>query len=282
MFKMKNNNSQTSRFVSVDVSLIDPNPLQPRRIFDDYELMRLAASIRQNGLLQPITVRSADNGRYYLIAGERRLRAVKSLGWGHIDAIVMKTETETAAILALVENLQRQNLGIFEEAEGILRIINTYGLTATEAAEQIGIAPSTLSNKLRLLKLSPAQRDRITAAGLTERHARALTRLEGSDREQALNKIIAEEMTVRQTDEFVDKMLTPEKDGKQPVKDYAVNDIRIVTNSIGKVVDAIKRSGFKARALKSETGTKIEYRIIIDKPNSTGTAPFQMKMPDLI
>ncbi len=272
-----------SRLVSISVDLIDPNPLQPRKIFDEYELNRLSLSIKQNGLLQPVTVRQMPGGRYELVAGERRLRAVRQLGHRQIDAIIITPQAQSAAILSLIENLQRQNLSMFEEAEGILKIMQTFSLSGTEAAAQIGIAPSTLSNKLKILSLTEEQRKRMVAARLSERHARALVRLNEKNRDEILDIIIAEGLTVAETDALVERTLTPREAEKKPhIKGYAMGDIRIISNSIDKMVDSIKKSGVKAHTLRNETAMKIEYRIIIDKPQAKRSDSRQLKMPDLI
>ena len=285
MFSVKKS-GVTQKLICVDISEIDPNPMQPRQEFDNYELQKLAFSIKQNGLLQPITVRKKSDGRFQLVAGERRLRAFKILERRYINAILIKTEPDRAAVLSLVENLQRRNLSIFEEAEGILKIINSFGLTGAEAAAELGIAASTLSNKLKILKLTPEERQRILAARLTERHARALVRLDCEHRREALDKVIAEELTVRETDALVDAILNPERQTAPQKKEpnaieYAVSDMRIVANSIDRMVDSIKKSGVSAKAFKSETNAKIEYRIIINKPTKGKKDPVQLRMSDL-
>lgn len=274
------------KLICADITEIDPNPMQPRREFDEYELKKLAFSIKQNGLLQPITVRRKPDGRLQLVAGERRLRAVKMLEKRRINAILIKTEPDKAAILSLIENLQRRNLSIFEEAEGILKIINSFGLTGVEAAAELGMAASTLSNKLKILKLAPEERERILAARLSERHARALVRLSAEKRREALDRVIAEELTVRETEALVESILNPESEPKAVKKppsaiEYAVKDMRIVANSIDRMVDSIKKSGVSAKAFKSETNAKIEYRIIINKPTKGKSDPVQLRMSDL-
>ena len=168
---------------------IYPNPNQPRQVFDQEELVNLAISIRMNGILQPITVRQADNG-YELVSGERRLRASKLAGLVSIPCIVVEVNDMKSAVFALIENLQRQNLNYFEEAAAIERLMREYGISQEDAARRLGKAPSTVSNKLRLLSLPIEARNKLMEKGLTERHARALLKLNSEDIEDTLNKII--------------------------------------------------------------------------------------------
>lgn len=148
------------------------SPNQPRKSFDEYELKLLSDSIRSSGIIQPLSVRKNADGEYELIAGERRLRAAVNAGLRRVPCILHKTDEETAALYSLTENLQRSNLTVFEESEGIERLITEYGMSQSEAAARLGIAQSTLSNKLRLLRLSDSIKERIISARLTERHAR--------------------------------------------------------------------------------------------------------------
>ena len=178
------------------------SPNQPRKSFDEYELKLLSDSIRSSGIIQPLSVRKNADGEYELIAGERRLRAAVNAGLRRVPCILHKTDEETAALYSLTENLQRSNLTVFEESEGIERLISEYGMSQSEAAARLGIAQSTLSNKLRLLRLSDSIKERIISARLTERHARALLRLPDERREEALDRIIAEGLTLRQTEEY--------------------------------------------------------------------------------
>lgn len=248
----------------IPTEAILPNPSQPRKRFDEGDLVSLAESIRQNGIIQPLNVRRDADGRYLLISGERRLRAARLAGLSRVPCIVLQVDEQRAAVLALLENLQREDLSCFEEAEGIQRLIEQWGITREEAALRLGKAQSTLANKLRLLQLHPWQRKRIEAAGLCERHARALLRLEPARREEALNLIIAKQLTVGETDELVSKMLEPPPPPakKQPV----FRDLRLFVNTINHAVDTMRRSGVQATADKQESERFIEYHIVIPKP----------------
>ena len=162
------------KLIEIKVSDILPSPSQPRRHFDPYELEKLAESIKTSGIIQPLLVRPEEGGVYELIAGERRLRAAKLVGLKKVPCIIKRTDGLSAAYITIIENLQRTDLSVFEEAEGINRLLTVYGLTRSEVAEKLGIAESTLSNKLRLLRLDMNIRRRLEAARLTERHGRAL------------------------------------------------------------------------------------------------------------
>lgn len=253
----------------IDINLIRPNPNQPRRHFDEYELNSLTESVRRNGVLQPIAVQPC--GEFYqVIAGERRLRASRMAGLREIPCVVHQTDDSTSAVIALVENIQRSDLTIFEEAEAISRAIHLLGFTQQEIAEHLGMAQSTLSNKLRLLKLTQEERDRIFAARLTERHAQALVRIESpARRKAALDKIIAEEMSVRDTEKYVAELLVPPKETAAPPRRVViVKDIRLFVNSITNMVDNMRQSGVNATTHKNETEDYIEYIVTIPKKSS--------------
>jgi len=250
-----------------------PNPSQPRRQFDARELRGLAESIRENGILQPLTVRRTHGGCYELIAGERRLRAAQMAGLELIPCLLTEVSDERSAVLALVENLQREDLGFFEEAEGIARLMETCALTQEQMAKTLGLAPSTLSNKLRLLKLPAGMRAQIDGAGLTERHARALLRLEGAQREQVLHTVIENHLNVQDTDRLIEALLTaapvgaacqPPKRPKRPTIQL-VRDVRLFVNTIHHAVDAMRRSGIPARSDMTDSGEYLVYTIRIPK-----------------
>ena len=177
--------------MSIALSEIFPNRFQPRRSFNEGELSALGESIRENGLIQPISVRKIKGG-YELIAGERRLRACKLIGRQKIEAIVYDIGDEDSAAWALIENLQRSDLSPFDEAEAIAKLISLWKISGEEAAKRLGMASSTLSNKLRILKLESSVRKILTEANLTERHARELLRIETEKGREEAAKFIAE------------------------------------------------------------------------------------------
>ena len=248
-----------------------PNPNQPRQRFDYDELEGLAQSIRQNGILQPITVRPAADGKFELIAGERRLRAARLVGVTKIPAIVVDIDQKKSAVFSLLENLQRQDLDFFEEAEAIDRLLTDYGMSQEEVGKKLGKAQSTLSNKLRLLRLPEEMRYQISRAGLSERHARALLTLDNDTlRQRALGIIIDRRLTVSESERLIEQMRS--KSDRSRCNYRGIRDVRVFINTLNHAVDAIRRAGVDADAAKSETPEYIEYVVRIPKLE-------QLKMP---
>ena len=242
---------------------IYPNPNQPRQVFDQEELVNLAISIRMNGILQPITVRQTDKG-YELVSGERRLRASKLAGLISIPCIVVDVNNMKSAVFALIENLQRQNLNYFEEATAIERLMNEYGLSQEDAARRLGKAPSTVSNKLRLLSLPEEARKRLMENGLTERHARALLKLDKDEVMDILDKVVDKKLNVTQTEELIEEMLDKKDIPKRQTK-RMFSDVKIFLNTINSAVDTMKKSGIGADIKREDTGESYIYRIEIPK-----------------
>ncbi len=253
---------------------IIPCAHQPRKNFDGYELKTLADSISVSGIIQPLTVRKGENGKYILISGERRLRAAKIAGLRRIPCVLHRTDETTSALYALTENMQRADLNFFEEAEAIQRLITDFGLTQSEVAVRLGMATSTISNKLRLLKLSPEIQNRLSAANLTERHARALLRLPAEQRDTVLDKIIAEGLGLYQTEELINNILNPdetkeisepEQEIVKPIRKSAIGDIKLFSNSLSKLLITMQNAGITANSRKHETDKYIEYKVRIFK-----------------
>ncbi|MBO5936098.1 MAG: ParB/RepB/Spo0J family partition protein [Clostridia bacterium] len=242
---------------------IYPNPNQPRQVFDQEELVNLAISIRMNGILQPITVRQTDKG-YELVSGERRLRASKLAGLISIPCIVVDVNNMKSAVFALIENLQRQNLNYFEEAIAIDRLMSEYGLSQEDAARRLGKAPSTVSNKLRLLSLPEQARNKLMENGLTERHARALLKLEKDEVMGVLEKIIDKKLNVTQSEELIEEVLDKKDSPKRNTK-RMFSDVKIFLNTINSAVDTMKKSGIGADIKREDTGESYIYRIEIPK-----------------
>ena len=250
---------------------IFPNPNQPRRVFDQSELVNLAISIRMNGVLQPITVRKVEKG-YELVSGERRLRASRLAGMVVVPCIVVDVNAMKSAIFSLIENLQRQNLNCFEEAAAIEMLMEQFGLSQEEVARRVGKAPSTVSNKLRLLALPPEIRQIILEANLSERHARALLRLEAGDVEAVLEKIVARGLNVAQTERLVDTVLE-EKQRPKRVTRRLFSDVRIFLNTINNAFDTMKSAGIDARMEKQETEEAFVFAITIPKRSAVRSGP---------
>ena len=261
---------------------IKPSSAVPRREFDEYELKLLTDSIQASGIIEPLAVRRLQGGGYALITGERRLRAALRAGLRRVPCIVHKTDEETAALYAVTENLQRSRLNAFEEAESINRLITEYGLSQSEAAARLGIAQSTLSNKLRLLRLSDGVQSRIISSGLSERYARALLRLPEERRQEALDRIIADELTLKQTEEYIFDLLNPEDEpcetSEEPIRKAAIGDARLFANSLAKLVTTLHSSGIEAVSKKYENDKYIEYRVRIPKAASAAERCRQLKI----
>lgn len=247
---------------------IYPNPNQPRSRFDFDELEGLAQSIRQNGIIQPIAVRVNASGNYELISGERRLRASRLVGISLIPCIIMEASDEKSALFALIENMQRSDLGFFEEASAIEKLIVDFNMSRDDVCRKLGKAAPTISNKLRLLKLPEDIRLKITQEGLTERHARALLRLPTrAQLDRALSIISDRRLNVAESEKLIDQMLSADKSSKKPtVKLF--KDVRIFVNTLNHAVDTMRRAGIEADSAKSETDEYIEYIVRIPKTRS--------------
>ena len=268
--------AETEQIHKIPVCRILPNPAQPRKYFDSGETLRLADSIRLHGILQPLCVRkpvSAGSlgeydGLYELISGERRLRAAKLLGLAEVPCIIVEADSLRSAELAIIENLQREDLNMFEEASAIAALINLYGLTQEQVAAKLSASQSYVANKLRLLRFDNAEQNRILEKHLTERHARSLLRLADINvRRAALETVISRGYTVAETEEYVSGLLTADLCEKKPVKKRAamVRDIRIFYNTIDRAVDIMQRAGIDAVTKKKDLGSEYEITVRIPK-----------------
>lgn len=254
--------------ISVAVGLITPNPAQPRTYFDDYALTQLAVSIQQNGIMQPLIVRRMDNGTFQLIAGERRLRAARLVNLDYVPCIVLEREDKESAVLAILENIQRADLNYLEEAMAIKRLIDHYELTQEEAAQKLGIAQSTVANKLRLLRLTDKDKELVLRYGLTERQARAVLRLPQVKREAAVKEIYAKQLNSAQTDNYVEGLLVQLEQELMPKpkiinRTNPMNTIGLYLNSFNKTVEEMKSAGIHCDMTKKKTEECIEYTLTI-------------------
>ena len=256
----------TIHVLQLPAAEIRPNPRQPRRVFDEAGLRELAASIRAHGVLQPLTVRRTAEG-WELIAGERRLRASRLAGLETVPCIESAAGDEESALLALIENLQRQDLHYFEEAAAIGDYIRRTGVTQEEAARQLGRSPSALANKLRLLRLSPACQEQLVQSGLTERHARCLLRLEDeSERLTALRYIADHQLNVAQTEQYIERRLAALQ-ATPPAgrRTFILKDVRLFLNSVDHGLRLIRSAGVNAACDRQETEEDILLTIRIPK-----------------
>ena len=242
---------------------IKTSKFQPRRHFSQSAIDELAESIKQHGILSPLLVCKTADG-YELIAGERRLRAAISLGLSEVPCIVNERSEKECAEIAIIENIQREQLSFFEEAEGYLRLCEEFGLSQTDIAKRVCKKQSTVSNKLRLLKLPATARAIIVASGLTERHARELLRIHDKDKLfYALDKIVENKLNVPQTERFITDLLQPTP--QKPQRSCKIADVRIFINTINKAVNLIKQSGIKPTTKLQERDGFVEYIIKIPK-----------------
>jgi len=261
------NTGKEEKIVMISPYEISPNPSQPRKYFTDEAIFRLADSIRNHGLIQPLTVRNSDNG-YELIAGERRLRALKILGKNEVPCVITNVDKEESAHLAIIENIQRENLNMFEQADAILNLMKVHCLTQEKIAEQLSCSQSYVANKLRLLKISDEEKQEIIEYGLTERHARALLRIKDEDlRRSALKNIIRKNLNVAATEDYIDKLLADKKkekseNGKTKI---IIKDMRLFYNTIDKAIETMRATGFDVETTKRETSETTEIVIAIPK-----------------
>lgn len=255
---------EENKIVQIPVDSIIPNPHQPRTEFDHSDISSLAESICQNGILQPLSVRKIAGG-YELIAGERRLRAAKVSGLKYVPCIILDITERTSAILALVENIQRQDLSFFDEANAIEKLISYYGMTQEDAAVKLGKAQSTIANKLRILKLSDEEKELILKFNLTERHARSLLRLANKeDRLEILARVIKNNLNVEKTEQAIDEYIGKVKEKESYKKRSIVfRNVKLFVNTINKAVETMKAAGIPADSEKIQREDCIEYRVKI-------------------
>lgn len=243
-----------------------PNPYQPRHRFQSEDMLSLANSIKENGILQPLLIRRINNSDYFeVIAGERRLRAGILANLESVPCIILDCDYEQSAVVSILENVQRADLTFFEEASAIGQLMNHFGLTQTELAKRLGKSQSALSNKVRLLSLPVDVRYFIEKEGLTERHARALLKLDNEqDIWTVLNIVKERRYTVDQTERYIDTML---QNGEKPKRTIVrvFKDVRIFVNTVNKAIETMKASGIDAETDKTETDDYIEFRVKIPK-----------------
>ena len=249
---------ETGRVVFLPVQSIRPNPAQPRKVFSPEALDELADSIRRHGILQPLSVRRVGTA-YELIAGERRLRAARIAGISDVPCILMTMDSRESGMIAMVENLQRQDLDFIEEAMGIRRLLTDFGMSQEQAARLLGKSQSAIANKLRLLRHSDAVLTAIREAGLTERHARALLKLRSEEEKlPAIAQIARQGMNVAQTEKYIQSLLTEKKEPKKA-------NVGSFLNNLTQSLQKIQLSGIPAVSERRETDSQIVLTITIPK-----------------
>ena len=248
----------------IRVSEIARNPNQPRKYFEPQAMEELKNSIMEYGLIQPVTVRRRS-GEYELVAGERRFRAAQMAGLDEIPVVIIEADNKSA-ILALLENLQREDLSFFEIAESYKSLIREQGLTQTELALKVGKSQASVANKIRLLKLPPLVKKLIRDYDLTERHARALLLLNNEEKQlEAVKLICRDNMNVTQAEELVRTMNIPKP---KPINDLRITtakDVKVFKNTVKRAVDLMKKSGIDARIEENSFEWGTEYIIKIKK-----------------
>lgn len=273
---------QKEKILYLPTEELAPNRMQPRKQFDRDELTALADSIKQHGFLQPITVRVADklplpeelnSPGFEIIAGERRWRAAKLAGLTKVPCIIREADREESAYLALIENLQRKDLGFFEEAEALRNLLLMTAMTQNEMAERLSLSPSALSNKLRLLTLSSTERNLILEHQLSERHARAILKIRDSAmRVEAIRQIATEGMTAIEAESLANRLGGKQtafvEEQKAPVKQQRIcliRDVRFFLNTVDRAVGLLKEAGFGVEKVQSETENGYEIRLSVPK-----------------
>jgi len=250
---------ETGRVVFLPAKAILPNPAQPRKYFSEEALEELAESIRRHGILQPLSVRRTGTG-YELVAGERRLRAGILAGLTEIPCLVMQMDDKESGWVALVENLQRQDLDFVEEAQGISRLMEQWNMSQEQVARLLGKSQSAVANKLRLLRHSPSVLRALRENGLTERHARALLRLPAEEeKRKAIEAIVKMDMSVARTERYIDSLLTENKSEKGSV------NMRSFLNGLSTSLAKIQSAGIPVISERRETDTQIVLTITVPK-----------------
>lgn len=257
-----------SNIINIDVNKIIPNKNQPRKIFDEKALEELSQSIKNYGIIQPITVRKIYDDIYEIVAGERRFKAVKLLNMEAIPAVVIEVKEEESAAMALIENLQREDLDFIEEAMAFERLIEDFDLNQTQLAEKLGKSQSTIANKMRILKLPESIKQKIREGNLSERHARALLKID--DEELLLSiveKVIKKELNVNETEKLVNSIAEDINEKKMRDKRYVRNFInyKIYINTIKNAYNEIVKTGIDAKFEQEESDEFIEIKVKIPK-----------------
>lgn len=259
--------------VNLPIESIVPNPDQPRKQFSLRELDELCDSIRALGVIQPLIVKKADKDSYILIAGERRLRAAARAGLKTVPAIVREATVQESALIAVIENVQREDLSFIEEAKAYRRLIDEHGFTQTEVAKKVGKRQSTISNKLRILTLPKDIQDVLTENQLTERHARALLKIEDDDiRRSVIQKIIKNNLNVTQSEKFISDILHKHDAAKITRERISFINYKLYINTIKKAFACISESEKEAKFFQEEKDDFVELRIMIPKKSAASSA----------
>lgn len=279
----KKNQPATNQVVEVEVAKITPNRFQPRKVFDPTAIKELAETIQEHGLLQPIILREYEEGKYEIIAGERRYRAISELGWERVPAIVEKMNDKETASLALIENLQREQLSSVEEAQAYRDLMDLNHLTQTTLAKGMGKSQSFVANKLRLLKLISPVQNAILDKRISERHGRAMLELSDDQQRDVLMQIVNDKLTVKQTEDLIAQMMgkaveseavvdkvAPKKKAKRRARKTSkgtANDPRLAVNTIKQSIKMVQDNGITINTHEEEKDD--HYEIVIEIPKTS-------------
>ena len=248
---------------SIHVERIVPNRYQQRQVFEPNKIKELAESIEEHGLLQPIVVRPIEEDMFEIIAGERRFRALQSLQQTHADVIIRALDDEETAVVALIENIQRENLSVIEEAEAYKKLLDIGDTTQSELAKSVGKSQSFVANKLRLLKLAPQVIVRLREGKITERHARAMLSLSEAEQEELVEIVIAQQLNVKQTEARVKQQMGPEKVKAQTFQ--FAKDLTQAREEVGKSIEAIEQTGIHVEQKTKDHDDYYEIKIKLYK-----------------
>lgn len=259
------------KVIQVRIDQLQPNPYQPRKNFPEDKIGELMQSIKTYGLLHPIIVRRQGRA-YRIVAGERRVLACRRLGWKSIPAIVKDLSDSAVAAMALIENLQREDLNYLDEAAGYAKLIETFNLTQEVLAQRLGKSQSTIANKMRLLRLPEEVKELLIKEQLTERHARALLKLSSVEQQKKMvAEIIQRKLTVSDTEKRIEQMLAREKAEKpRRRRRGVVGDMRIFLNTLRQAIKVIEEAGLHPEVEEKVEPHYIEVRVRIFRENTSG------------
>ncbi|WJY26790.1 MULTISPECIES: nucleoid occlusion protein [Sporosarcina] len=251
----------------IRIDLISPNRFQPRTIFSEEKIEELARTIHTHGIIQPIVIRQTEEDSYEIIAGERRYRAMKKLGWTEVPAIVRNLDDKETASIALIENLQREELTAIEEAYAYEQLLELHSLTQEALAQRLGKGQSTIANKMRLLKLPEEIKQAILSKELSERHARALIALKDPDlQRQVFQETLEKGLNVKQLEARIQEVLKPKEEKKQAPKRKSVSkDVRIAVNTIRQSLTMVTKSGIDLTTEEEDSEDFYTFTVKIPK-----------------
>lgn len=255
---------RNERVLQVPISQIIPCPYQPRKVMDRQALQDLSQNIKENGILQPLTATKTSDGRYRLIAGHRRLLASDMAGLSSVPVVLLDKTDEEVAVLSVIENLQREDLNFFEQAQAIQMLMEKLNLTQAQVGKKLSMSQPAIANKLRILQFSEKEQRLILTHHLTERHARRIIRLPDEKRLSAIRHIVSNNLNVSQCDRYIDSLLSPKERHSQK-RTIKIKDLRLFTNTIKKRIKVMQSAGVNTTFTQNEDDEYIRYQILVPK-----------------